>query len=261
MISSTSSLGPLNLNAGTSSAVNIDSFAQGSPNFERKGSSWSGYWWDFKPSAYEEELIITACKVTKATFNPDAGIPLTSATRFFVNDGSFGFTGIYETSQKKKLAFVAFRGSYTKEDWKDNADFRRQDDTYSGFYLRIKDSFSTWRDQIVTLKRSNPDLNDVMFTGISLGAAESHVGALMLAENRPAELRNMKVHVINFGSPRPGGKDFQSRFKDNVVLYRRIVNAGDSITNLPPYAMDYTHVDIGLMFWASSNGVKDPPFF
>merc|ERR1719220_1115740 len=79
----------------------------------------------------------------------------------------------------------------------------------------------------------------------------------MFAENRVSGCEDMNVHVINFASPRPGNEKFRDRFQKNIVLSRRIVNAGDPVTTVPlDKVMGYKHVDNGLMFYPSGNGMN-----
>ena len=248
----------LNLNAGTNSAFNVNDFAAARPDFAKKGWWIKGYWYDYKPSAYEEEIIVTAAKMANAAYTTSGPISLLDSERFAVGVGSLGFTGIYITSQSKKIGIVSFRGSTTGKDWMDDFDARWEDDQYYGFLKRIKESFPVWSKQLEDLKKKHSDLNDILFTGHSLGAAESNIAAVYLGERRHTipNLKNIDIHVVNFASPRPGGKIFQARFERNIVFHRRIVNAGDPVTNLPLWAMGYTHMDNGIMFYPSANGMN-----
>jgi hypothetical protein len=118
-------------------------------------------------------------------------------------DTTEGVVG-YMTSQR--LIYVAFRGSETLENWKDdlNVLFDEYDactacQVHAGFYSAQQAAFPQVLAAVKSLRTKFPHFNTVV-TGHSLGAALATLTALDLIKAKVGGA----VHLVHFGSPRVG---------------------------------------------------------
>jgi len=169
----------------------------------------------------------------------------------------FGFTAILKwptgrSGAKRVIGVVAFRGSARKSDWRDNFNAGWRSDIYKGFYVRAQKYGPMIKRQLEAMKRANPSMDDVVFTGHSLGGADASICPSYITRlgKRSSNLARVKYHAITFGQPRPGTQDFQSESRRSLTFYRRIANAGDPVTSVPPSTAGFAHIDDGLLLYA-----------
>ena len=76
---------------------------------------------------------------------------------------------------------------------------------HRGFQSALFDQGVVGRVEETVLNLLEQNLQEVIVTGHSSGGANAHLTAAFLADKYP----NMKVTMINFGSPRIGNDDFK----------------------------------------------------
>lgn len=123
------------------------------------------------------------------------------------DDTTEGVVG-YMTTQR--LIYVAFRGSETLENWKDdlNVLFEEYDactacQVHAGFYSAQQAAFPQVLAAVKSLRTKFPRFNTVV-TGHSLGAALATLTALDLTKVKVGGT----VNLVHFGSPRVGNDAF-----------------------------------------------------
>ena len=151
------------------------------------------------------------------------------------------------------LIVVAFRGSESRTDWKNNLDFvliegyggrvdESQGRVHRGFSHALD---SVWGQVKRTIERYQNQGQTLWFTGHSLGGALATlaVSRLVLAEDKPVG------GLYTYGSPRVGDRvfaqNFNNQFKDQNF---RVVNNQDIVPRLPPRQMGYSHAGTFLYF-------------
>jgi triacylglycerol lipase len=151
------------------------------------------------------------------------------------------------------LILVAFRGSESRTDWKNNLDFvliQGYGGRVDEFQGRVHRGFSqaldsVWGQVKRTIEQFQTQGQTLWFTGHSLGAALATlaVSRLVLAEDKPVG------GLYTYGSPRVGDRvfaqNFNNQFKDQSF---RFVNHKDIVTRLPPRQAGYSHVGTFLYF-------------
>lgn len=151
------------------------------------------------------------------------------------------------------LIFVAFRGSESRTDWKNNLDFvlvhgyagrvdESQGRVHRGFSQALD---SIWRPIRQTIDQFQNQGQTLWFTGHSLGAALATlaVSRLILAEDKPVG------GLYTFGSPRVGDRVFAQNFNNQFKGQSfRFVNGVDIVTRVPPRQAGYSHVGTFLYF-------------
>jgi triacylglycerol lipase len=129
------------------------------------------------------------------------------------------------------FAFVVFRGTQTRGDWKDNLDIRTIPtfcgDVHYGF-ARCLDSLSALA--IHEIETSLDKSCKICLTGHSKGGALAVLATAVLRRNGYDPLA-----LYTFGQPKVGGKTFVKWWEQNVnTNYYRVVNGSDIVPHLPP---------------------------
>ncbi|MBN8439514.1 MAG: lipase family protein [Candidatus Accumulibacter sp.] len=163
------------------------------------------------------------------------------STRFF--SGAAGTQAFASTDAPGSTAFIAFRGTQPDDpsDLGVDAEFmlvdwRGHGKVHLGFRNALEgvwEEIESWLAQVTA--------KEVWITGHSLGAAL----ATLASELQPT------ARLVNFGSPRVGDRSFVSAFNGRHVT--RYVDCCDLVTELPPQAIGYAHVQ-GLKY-IDRNGV------
>lgn len=243
----------------------IDSTRQG---------NWLDYFYEFSPrdghGIWESQVIIDAVRLANKAYSVGETNPVKNGDtnkysalsdiqyftsfpgRAWTDAGSQGFTALlkFNPPSNQIMAVVSFRGSTTGDDWTSDLDAFKIDDIHRGFYSRILKNADTWARQLQNLKAKH-NFKDILFTGHSLGGAESSIAPVWLKENAHKYNLNVdseiQLNTISFASPRPGGDEFKKRFEQAVPYSRRVTNMGDVVTNVPPAKAGFTHVENGLL--------------
>ena len=194
---------------------------------------------------------------------------------------SHGFVGILENDNydpghfnlktlkgmPKKYSFivVAFRGTDNIFDVNSDLNFKITDNygLHEGFFNRFRheDGTDEWISHVLEII-GNEDGNKrkILFTGHSLGAAESTIAPVYLKKHIPKLINKMpwyeqqdihyylkrhlehikssNFYVVNFGSPRLGNKKFKKLFHKTVTDGKnghaiRVLSIGDPIVRQP----------------------------
>jgi triacylglycerol lipase len=151
-------------------------------------------------------------------------------SHFLYGKNTFAFVAKFS-----EFAFVVFRGTHTRQDWKDNLDVRTIN-TFCGRvhcgFARCLDSIPT--DQIQNIWATIKKPTRMFLAGHSKGGALAVLAAALLARNgsRPDAL-------YTFGQPKVGTKSFVRWFDENgPSVYLRAVNGADIVPHLPPSLED-----------------------
>ena len=246
--------------------------------FKRQGF-WTNYWYEFVPQRMEEAVILDAGILAREAYYPDKlkaakannqPFPLKNGQitemEFFQSiisgreeKGSNGFTALVTMHNGLKYLTVTFKGTEDMNDMMSNLDYTKNEfDIHTGFYNRIKTNGEIWLDQLAKLKkRHGSDIEDILFAGHSLGAAESTIAPYWLKQElnkipnseTAANLKNLRFHVVHYAPPRAGGQKFAEEFNKIVTYFRGVMAAGDSVTGVPLIAQGYTHVADGLLIY------------
>ena len=89
----------------------------------------------------------------------------------------------------------------------------------------------------------NYDVNEIVCTGHSLGAALSTISGVSIAQKYP----NIPVIVHNFGSPRFGNENLAQFISQKVKQIFRVVHHKDVVPHLPP-EVEYKHPAFEVFF-------------
>ena len=112
-------------------------------------------------------------------------------------------------------------------------------EVHSGFlnqFMTVEDKIN---DEIKKYLRENEKERNIIFTGHSLGGALATL-AYCYFNDKYGNISNMGM--VNFGSPRVGGKNFYKLFNKNCKNSIRIVNRYDPVPCLPT-RRKYKHVN------------------
>lgn len=126
--------------------------------------------------------------------------------------------------------YIAIEGTDCQLDWRRNFEFIvTSNDTHAGF-----ENYATLL--MAQMWSAGVDLcgaDQVIVTGHSLGGAVATIIAAHLQD------RHFPVHLVTFGSPRPGGAKFRDRLR---VPHHRFVHGMDVVPHMPLAAFGFRHV-------------------
>mmetsp|Transcript_135860 Transcript_135860/g.378616 ORF Transcript_135860/g.378616 Transcript_135860/m.378616 type:complete len:234 (+) Transcript_135860:65-766(+) len=135
---------------------------------------------------------------------------------------TLGFTAVADAGDQKAASLiVAFRGSVLTKNYADDADEKlivdprgHQGRVHRGFYNSYSSMSIQMLDQLQELRSLQPDAQNVLVTGHSLGAAQAVLGADDIA----TEHSDMTVLLYSFGTPRTGDLEHAQRLKSTSNL-------------------------------------------
>jgi triacylglycerol lipase len=148
-------------------------------------------------------------------------------------------------AEHDKYSVVVFRGTDNVNDWVTNLRFRMIEHTYglvhSGFSIGVNEVNFTIKHH---LNYEKP----IFITGHSQGAALAGIFAVVL------RLSGVEAEAVyNYGQPRMGGNCFAGNYERLLgPMTYRIVNNNDTVTRVPPRAMNFVHV--GKFIYINSKG-------
>ncbi|MEB3293183.1 MAG: lipase family protein [Synechococcales bacterium] len=218
---------------------------------------------------YHPKIALTMAKAAKLAYFPPEQV-----TPFMEQDWQFQtcfFMAQQETQgyifANDQVIIVSFRGTNALQDWFTNFDiFLPTPDAFGGVHPGFQKALNlVWNMQFpngaVGLENylrslQQEKVRSLWFTGHSLGAA--------LATLATARLREKDIPVYGlytFGSPRLGDRDFERLFNQDFKSRSfRFVYNNDTVTRVPPRAVNYSHVG-AFLYLTSQNEIKTDPFF
>ena len=174
----------------------------------------------------------------------------------YFGDNFAGLVDIIPQGEDEGTVYLAFRGTYSKDDaWidsdvsKSECDFLGKKCVHKGFlnrYLQLQSGMkSLLHDKIDLYRRkTGKEIKKIVVTGHSLGGALATLAALELKQN----YKKMPVKLITFCSPRVLSFDAYDYVTKNNILPQsgedgavRIYRYGDVVPNMPPSSMGFKH--------------------
>ena len=139
--------------------------------------------------------------------------------------------------------FIGVEGTDSALDWRRNFEFIfTADDTHAGFANYATLLMSQMWAAGVDLCRAG----QVVITGHSLGGAVATIIAAQLQDH------HVPVHLVTFGSPRPGGAKFRERLR---VPHHRFVHGMDLVPHMPLAALGFRHVSPAIVLPEDNDSV------
>ncbi|KAI0397050.1 lipase [Xylariaceae sp. FL0594] len=149
--------------------------------------------------------------------------------------------GFVSTDDQNQVIVLSVRGSHSVRNWITDFTFLQKD---CGFIsgCKVHEGFAkAWEEiseaalaAVQTAKAANPSYK-IVFTGHSLGAAVSSLGAAYARE------LGLVVDIINYGSPRVGNAVFAQFVSDQPGVEYRVTHLDDPVPRLPPIIFNYAH--------------------
>lgn len=166
-----------------------------------------------------------------------------------------------ELIENTRTKYVTIEGSDTWIDWFDNASFLfRRNDMHRGFYRYARYCMHEYH---LLHEFNDPRVDRVILTAHSLGAA---CAVISLTELAPFLRDKLRIDVVLFGCPKPGGVDFYERFQREVVRNDRLdvecvslQNGGDIVCSVPPALFGYHLVNACTVLEAEAEARSTDP--
>ena len=161
---------------------------------------------------------------------------------------------------KDDLIYVSFQGTQSLLDWLNNAwlDLKGINDVghhHSGFMDVSEKSFLIVGKHLLSLLEHRPN-SKVVLTGHSLGGAMATMYAFILKQKHSG----VNIHsVITFGQPRCGDKPFSEYLNSLNLNYKRFVNDGDYIADVPSPSKwgNWSHAGLGFLLAESEMSLEN----
>jgi predicted alpha/beta-hydrolase family hydrolase len=139
--------------------------------------------------------------------------------------------------------FIAIEGTDEALDWRRNFEFVfTADDTHAGFANYSVLLMAQMWAAGVNLCRAE----QVVVTGHSLGGAVATIIAAQLQDH------HAPVHLVTFGSPRPGGAKFRDRLR---IPHDRFVHGMDVVPHMPLAAFGFRHTSPAIVLPEDNDNV------
>lgn len=143
--------------------------------------------------------------------------------------------------------FLVFRGSESRVDWFNNAQFRQKTYPYGDdsstdvrFHRGFMAAYFAVRDRLQDVIKQYPTAALVV-TGHSLGGALATIGSLDLQYNITQHSKQ-PLSVYTFGAPRVGNAALVESFSQRVPNSYRFAYGRDLVTHIPRVWQNYRHV-------------------
>jgi len=152
--------------------------------------------------------------------------------------------------EKDDTLYIVFQGTQSKWDWLANLilRFKRSEvfgSYHTGFITVSELSFPVVGNHVLSVLKTNPN-KKVVLTGHSLGGAMATMYAHILKQKHP----DVKIEsLVTFGQPRCGNFRFSEYLNSLNIDYKRFVNQGDYIADVPlPIVRGWwSHAGIGFV--------------
>lgn len=151
---------------------------------------------------------------------------------------------------KGDFVYVSFQGTQSLFDWLKNfcMELKGINDIghhHTGFMSVTEESFPIVGEHLLSVLKNYPN-KKIVLTGHSLGGAMATLYAFILKQKHP----NVNIHsLITFGQPRCGDKPFSEHLNSLKLDYKRFVNTGDYIADVPPPSAigKWSHAGLGFV--------------
>lgn len=196
---------------------------------------------------YEPDLEVNHKKISDLV----SGIDVDKQFKYF---DKVGFDTQAFVLQSGDAVFVVFQGTQTKLDWLANliVRFKRKAEFgsyHTGFITVSELSFPSVGKHLISVIKENPN-RKVVLTGHSLGGAMATMYAHILKQKYPSVSIES---LITFGQPRCGNFKFTEYLNSLNLNYKRFVNTGDYIADVPvPFLKGlWSHAGLGYVLTES----------
>lgn len=156
--------------------------------------------------------------------------------------------------EKNDLVYVVFQGTQSPVDWFYNFILKFKTVSgvgsyHTGFMTVSETSFQFVGEYLLAVLKRNPQ-SKVVLTGHSLGGAMATMYAYILQQEYPGVSIQS---LVTFGQPRCGDKSFVGYLNSLNFDYKRFVNNGDYIADVPPPSEygDWSHAGLGFVLTES----------
>ena len=214
----------------------------------------------------ETKKYIQLKEMNKNKIYPESKVDESSPYFEYFGDNFAGSIDMIPQGKEEGTLYIAFRGTYSKDDtWIDSdfikleCDFLGGKCVHRGFlnrYLQLqKDMKDIIKNKVISYKnKTKKDIKKIVITGHSLGGALSTLAALDLQqnqeifhENKPGK-NKIPVKLITFCSPRVLPFETYNYVVKNNILPQsgenaaiRIYRHGDVVASMPFGSMGYKH--------------------
>ncbi|OAJ43473.1 hypothetical protein BDEG_26831 [Batrachochytrium dendrobatidis JEL423] len=183
-------------------------------------------------------------------------------------DMSVGYVGI---NNQLKTIIVSYRGTMGSVDWRQNLravttliqelyehpkkHIFNEARVHAGFlseFMRIRDTVARALLMAISL---HPEYK-IHITGHSKGGTLATLTAVDLYMTHDLPNIEKKVHLITFGTPRVGNREWAA-WLDGIPFAEaiRVIHQNDPVVHLPPIAMGYQHTGVPVLVTADSHVV------
>lgn len=148
------------------------------------------------------------------------------------------------TATAGESLLIVFRGTDSRANWVTNLTFPKRVVPYNGVNPRIRvhggwlAAYKPVVREIIHAAVAASGARRVVVVGYSMGGALAILSAVDIQYNFPG----VSVQCATFGAPRVGNRAFRRSYNRRLPDTVRVVNGGDIVTKLPPWAFGFYHV-------------------
>ncbi|KAI0977503.1 lipase [Xylaria arbuscula] len=172
---------------------------------------------------------------------PDVNAAGATITATFAGSDS-DIQGFVSTDATNQVIVVSVRGTHSIRNWITDFEFIQDDCSnlvsgclvHSGFAKAWDEISDAVLSAVNSAKSANPGYR-IVFTGHSLGAAVSSLGAVYARQS------GLSVDIINYGSPRVGNAAWATYVSGQDGDEWRVTHLDDPVPRLPPIVFNYAH--------------------